>query len=103
MYRLYFPLVLNAANEPIEYQVAVLPETCGFVNNQWWHPHLERRFGTPLDALVFAEDIMSARIQRDECPCEEECKKKEESSGRKVHIRRADHDGIIRTDRGTNT
>jgi hypothetical protein len=55
------------------YEIAILPEGCGMVNNAWWHKHLERRFDEPLDALVFSEEILHALYVDEDCPCGEHC------------------------------
>lgn len=73
MYRLFFPMVTDNRNDIVDYEIGIIPETCGFVNNLWWHKTMEMRFETPLDALAFAEDILLARLAERDCPCGEGC------------------------------
>lgn len=72
-YRLFFPMVTDSENFIESYEIAVVPEVCGIVNNQWWHKHLEKLFEEPLDALIFAENILNALYADEDCPCGEIC------------------------------
>lgn len=66
-------MTLDVQNFVESYEVAVIPDTCGLVNNQWWHKHLERKFDHPVDALAFAERILKALEFKLDCPCGEGC------------------------------
>ena len=66
-------MILDIDNFVESYEIAVIPETCGFVNNQWWHKHLDRTFSHPMDALKFGERILRALEYKLACPCEEAC------------------------------
>lgn len=75
-YRICFP-----KTEDKKKRIAIFPEESGYVHNSWWHPHLEHRFNSALDALAFAEEILNARKRKKECPCGTDCAIKAEAGG----------------------
>lgn len=76
MYKLCFPRTIDG-----KLRIAIFPDECGFVNNQWWHVHLKKEFNSALDALALAEEIVNARREQKPCPCGEDCEKASETVG----------------------